>query len=85
MDGKLNDPTNFRMQRIERLLYELRYEVERGMLEREIDETLSFEFIVPLSASIPDGVVKCRFVTRPVPRYDVVVGLSEPRLRLVKG
>ena len=33
-----DDATNFRRERIEKLLNELRYEVERGMLEHEIDE-----------------------------------------------
>jgi hypothetical protein len=79
------DPTNFRRERIEKLLYELRYEVERGMLEREIDETITFGFFVPISQSIPDGVVKCEFRTRPVPRYYAVGEACEPRLRLVKS
>lgn len=77
-------PTNFRRERIEKLLYELRYEIERGMVEAEIDETLTFEFIVPISRSIPDGVVSCQFRTRPVPRYAVVGADLKPRLKLVK-
>lgn len=70
------DPTNFRHERISRLLSELRYEVERGMIEAEIDETISFEFFVPISRAIPDGVVQCRFSTRPIPRY---YGANAPR------
>ena len=35
-ESAMADPTNFRRERIEKLLHELRYEVERGMLEREI-------------------------------------------------
>lgn len=62
------DPSGFRRQRIEKLLKELRYEVERGMMEREIEETLGFLFYVTISASIPDGVVVCEFKTRPVRR-----------------
>jgi hypothetical protein len=76
------DPTNFRRERIEKILFELRYEVERGMLDGDIDETLSFDFVVPLSKQIPDGVVVCEFRTRPTPRYQV--DCVEPRLRLVK-
>ena len=34
----MSDPTNFRRERIEKLLHELRYEVERGMLARDVDE-----------------------------------------------
>lgn len=60
---------NYRWGRIERLLHELRYEIERGMMEREIDETIGYRFFVPLSSQIPDGIVHCEFRTRPVPRY----------------
>ncbi len=80
-----NDPTNFRKERIEKLLYELRYEVERGMLEGDIDETLQFRFHVPISRAIPDGVVFCRFETRPIPRHYMSPDDMQPRLRLVKG
>lgn len=79
------DTTNFRMERIEKLLHELRYEVERGMVEADIDETIGFEFIVPISKAIPHGVVHCRFVTRPMPRHAVGPLFCEPRLRLVIG
>lgn len=79
------DPTNFRRERIEKLLHELRYEVERGMLERDIDETMGFRFYVPISNSIPDGVVFCEFRTRPVPRIMMSPDDLQPRLRLVKS
>lgn len=79
-----SDKTNIRMERIEKLLYELRYEVERGMMEREIDETIWFEFFVPISQRIPDGIVHCQFRTRPVPRYAMPFGGIEPRLKIVK-
>lgn len=32
----MSDETNVRKERIERLLRDLRYEVERGMMERDI-------------------------------------------------
>lgn len=67
--------SDFRMERIEKLLNELRYEVSRGIMEREIEETISFSFIVPVSGAIPDGVVQCSFETRPVPRY-AAIGLD---------
>lgn len=73
-----------RQERIEKLLNELRYEIERGMLEHEVDETLTFRFNVPLSTSIPDGVVFCEFRTRPIPRYAMSPSDLEPRLRVVK-
>lgn len=74
------------MERIEKLLHELRYEVERGMMHREVDETIGFQFIVPISASIPDGVVFCEFRTRPMHRYMVPMSgeSNQPRLRVVK-
>lgn len=83
----MGETANVRLERIEKLLNELRYEIERGMIEREIGEEMTFQFVVPLSSKIPDGVVWCRFQTRPVHRHDVLgydVSLYEPKLRLVK-
>jgi hypothetical protein len=41
---------NDRLRRIERLLRELRYECERGVMEREIpEESVQFGSIVPIS------------------------------------
>lgn len=72
-----------RQERIERLLHELRYEVERGMMEGEVDEHLGFRFIVPTSKTFHGGVVECRFETRPV-QHARYIGIEEPRLRVVK-
>ena len=77
-------PTNYRQDRIERLLKELRYEVELGMIQREIDETLTFEFIVSSSARIPGGVVVCKFETRPMLSYMAPLWDAHGRLRVVK-
>ena len=77
-------PTNFRRERIEKLLHELRYEVERGVLERDIDEEMGFRFYVPISNKIPDGVVFCEFRTRPIPRHAMDPSDLQPRLKLVK-
>lgn len=74
----------YRRERIERLLKELEYEITRGMMDREIDETLGFEFYVPISHAIPDGVVYCSFRTRPVHRHDMYMTELTPRLRVVK-
>ena len=79
----MNDPTNFRQERIEKLLYELRYEIERGMMSREIDEEMGFRFYVPVSSKIPDGVVFCEFRTRPVPRHHMSLDARQPRLTVV--
>lgn len=81
----MSDKANFRMERIEKLLYELRHEVERGLMEREIDEEIGFRFYFPFSHKIPDGAVFCEFRTRPVPRYMAIGDACEPRLKLVKS
>jgi hypothetical protein len=78
---------NYRQERIERLLHELKYEVTRGMLESEIDEHLGFRFIVPVSRKIPNGVVMCEFRTRPSTGIDNLAWGDEahqPKLRVVK-
>ena len=73
-----------RKERIEKMLHELRYEIEVGMMQGDIDETLGFRFVVPTSRAIPDGVVVCEFRTRPTPRGYAGFDASEPRLRVVK-
>lgn len=83
----MTDRTNYRWDRIKRLLDELKYEVTRGMMEGEVDESIGFRFIVPISKSIKDGVVQCEFRTRPIPRGHIhFVGPDEyePRLKVVK-
>lgn len=74
-----------RSERIEKMLHELRYEIEVGMMQGDIDETLGFRFIVPVSKSVPEGVVVCEFRTRPMHRQNAFgIGCEEPRLRVVK-
>lgn len=74
-----------RKERIERMLQELRYEIEIGMMQGEIDETLGFEFFVPASKSIPNGVVMCSFRTRPMPGYALSLDhRQQTRLKVVK-
>jgi hypothetical protein len=80
----MTDATNFRCERIEKLLHELRYEVERGILERDIDEELTFQFYVPISHKINNGVVFCEFRTRPMPHHLMNPDDMHPRLRVVK-
>lgn len=80
----MGDKPNYRQERIERLLEELRYEVTRGMLDREIDEHLGFRFTVPISQHFKNGVVACEFRTRPMPAYSFSLDDHEPRLRVVK-
>ena len=74
-----------RKERIERMLHELQYEIEVGMMQGEIDESLTFQFIVPISKAIPEGVVVCMFKTRPTHRQIAFgVGQEKPRLKVVK-
>jgi hypothetical protein len=80
-----DNSTNIRQERIGKLLRELRYEVERGMMEAEIDETMGFRFYVPISRRIKDGVVLCEFRTRPVPRHLMYPYDLQPRLKIVKS
>ena len=72
---------NYRLERIERILEELEYEVVRGIMDNEIDETIMFRFRVPISRHIKDGIVECQFTTRPtLPYFD---DPTKDRLRLV--
>ena len=74
-----------RQERIEKMLYELRYEIEVGMMQGEIDESLGFDFFIPVSKSIPNGVVHCSFRARPVHRhYAMNQGYDKPKLKVVK-
>lgn len=80
-------PRGFRYERIERLLQELQYEITRGMMEREVDETLTFRWVVPACQKIPGGVVACEFRTRPLPRWDPLAFdplAPQGQLRVVK-
>lgn len=52
--------TNYRLQRISRLLHELEYEVTRGLMEREVEE-LGFQFFVPINFHNQYKTVKCSF------------------------
>ena len=74
-----------RMERIERLLHELEYEVTRGIMEHEIDETMGFRFVVPVSRAIPNGIVACEFRTRPAQSWAAIeFGAEFRKLTVVK-
>jgi hypothetical protein len=78
------DPKDFRMERIEKLLYELQYEITRGVVQNEIEEAIQFTFIIPMSHAIPNGVVKCDFRAQPMRREALYGDLYTPKFRLVK-
>lgn len=76
---------NYRFERIARLLDELKYEVTRGMMEGDIEETMEYRFVVPVSKALPHGMVLCQFRTRPCLPHDIFFDEHpEPRLRVVK-
>lgn len=75
--------SNPRQERIERMLNELRYEIERGIMENEIEETLGYQFYMPISREIPNGVVFFDLRVRPVPQHHMQLGSCSPRLTLV--
>lgn len=75
---------DIRFDRITRLLSELEYEVTRGMMDREIGEEISFQFIVPTSSKIEKGVVVCRFETKPAHAHHIPM-FDRPKLTLVKS
>jgi hypothetical protein len=80
----VSEKPNYRQERIERLLHELRYEIERGMMQGEIEEEMGFRFFVPVSKHFKHGVVQCEFRTRPSP-YIPMMDPEGPRLKLVKS
>ncbi len=80
----MSETANIRKERIERLLKELEYEVTRGMLDGEIEEEMGFIFYVPISKRVHDGVVECRFQTRPMQRWQMEHEHLQPCLRVVK-
>lgn len=77
--------SNFREERIEKLLKELEYEIKRGLIENEIAEEFSFRFYA-LSRKIPNGMVFCEFHTRPIPSHMIYPGdiYNSSKLRVVK-
>lgn len=71
---------NIREERIQRLLEELRYEVTRGIMEREIDEHLLYQFTLP-SQKAARHTVYCRFQTSVVEHHFDM----RPLLTVVQG
>lgn len=75
--------SDFRRERIEKLLQELRYEIERGVMQREIGEEMTFGFIIPVSNKLPNGVVRCEFRMRPMLGSQVPPDDFRPKLKVV--
>lgn len=74
--------SNIRMERVQRLIHELEYEIMRGIMENEIDESIAYQKIAcGVSRSIPDGSVVLEIRSRPVPR-GYVLGMMHEKTRL---
>jgi hypothetical protein len=76
---------SYRKERIERLVEELRYELTRGIVDREIPEALVYTFVIPMSQTYPrKGCVAFRMELFPVENIGLL-GLTpgERRLKLV--
>jgi len=67
---------NYRADRIDRLLNELKYEMTRGMMENEIEEEWALAFVIPISRHFRQGVVLCEFRSKPVPRYQISIDIA---------
>lgn len=78
----MTDKRNFRLERIEKLLHELRYEIERGLVSNEIPEEIGFQFIHPISRKIPNGCVVFDLMMRPRMSW-LHCSYQEPKLKLV--
>lgn len=69
----------YRKDRIERLLHELKYEITRGIVERDIEEQFHFQWMFPSMAD-SSKVVCCHFSIERRYHHDI-----PPLLHAVKG
>ena len=80
------DKTNaqMRMERIERLIRELEYEVVRGVMEHEIEPEIHFSKIFPCTGR-GDDLARMDLHVSPAKRYDMAgFGSQTPRLRVTE-
>lgn len=73
-----------RIERIEKLMYQLRDEIEHGVIAGDINEKLAFDFYIPFSRRIKKGMVYCLFETKPIGTEMMNIDLVEKRMDLVK-
>lgn len=77
----MSEGANIRLERVERLLRELEYEVTRGVMEREIEPEMSWSKIMPGG---PTGEVVAEFRIRPLAKGQWHIDdRRPPRLRIV--
>ena len=82
---RMDTKAQMRLERIERLLEELCYEITRGVMEREIEPDLQYSKIMPLLHH-PSGRKAAVLTVRlcPEDRYSLIHH-RKPRLRIVDG
>lgn len=74
-------PPQTAQERVEKLLHELRLEIQLGTINGQLDPKLSYRFYVA-STEGPDKILFCEFATRLVERYSVPPEDKKfPRLR----
>lgn len=79
------DPANYRAERIERLFRELKYEVTRGIMEREIDISIGFRFYVPNPDGGDSSPIRCEFRSEPDPYNFYGDETRDPQLKVIDG
>lgn len=77
--------SDFRKERITKLFCELEYEITRGVMEGDIEENFGFSFLIPVSKTLPNGLVHCAFHSRAISRDSAIGGqlACGPNLSLV--
>jgi hypothetical protein len=82
-EGGMTTDAQMRLERIERLLRELTYEITRGVMEREIEPHLQYSKLMPLLGH-PSGhtAALLTVILEPSERYSQVQE-RKPRLRIV--
>lgn len=78
----MGEAAKMRLERIERLLSELEYEITRGVMEREIEPDFHFRKLFPC-AGRGDGMAQMELHVWPATRRDMPGYTRAPKLRLV--
>lgn len=75
--------SNIRLERIQRLLKELEYEITRGVMDHEIEPEMSYNFVIPYG---PAGRVRLEMRMRPIQRDEYYwVEPNKCTLRVIDG
>jgi hypothetical protein len=77
-------PMNIRQERIERLIADLTYEIQRGIMEKDIEEHLQYDH-VEIPSREADAFIHIQIRVKPVKREILAYrGNPPPGLRIVK-